>query len=244
MRKSFIFLSLLTALLAADTSCKKNDTPIYSGKDNVYFSNNITTKADTLNISFGYNQPSYLDSTVKLIVKVLGNTAAVNRGYKVNVLADSTTAIAGLHYDALPDTFAILAGKVADTLRIVAHRTPDMQQTNYTLFLQLVPNDYFSTYMQYSATYRYNVIKMTINDILARPKNWLDVYLGTFTRKKIYLMAEILDLDIMTINSNTSIANLNYWGKYTQLYLNDKKAAGAPVYEDDGSVMIMGTAVQ
>lgn len=234
--------------LVAATSCKKNDLPFYSGADNIYFADNNTNKTDTAILSFGYALVKTTDSTASIVVKTIGSASAAERPYKVIVLADSTTAIAGTHYDALPQSFSIKPNKVTDTIAVKVHRTRDMQDSTFILTLRLQPNDYFNTYMSsntaVSAPYSYITYKLRINDIISKPKYWLTGYHGTFSRKKILLMAEVLETTVADISATSVIAEIIYQCRATQLYLNAQKAAGNPVYEDDGSLMSMGASVQ
>jgi hypothetical protein len=82
-----------------------------------------------------------------------------------------------------------------------------------------------------------------------QPKYWYAPYVGTFSRKKVYVMSQVLGLTPQQISdvtsSSTSLGTENYYGRTVQIYLNQQKAAGTPVYEDDGiTLMAMGTLVQ
>ncbi len=82
------------------------------------------------------------------------------------------------------------------------------------------------------------------NDIIKKPARWLDTYLGTFTRKKLLLMAQVLGFEPAYLDASVSIVEMTAYGKFMQRYLNEQKAAGNTVYEDDGSEMTMGPSVQ
>jgi hypothetical protein len=119
----------------------------------------------------------------------------------------------------------------------------------------LQDNNNFSTGMKTKitnsitgASFSYIKYKIFLNDILAPAKYWFVPYLGTFSRKKVYTMAQVLGITPQQINdvtsSSTTLSVENYYGRAVQIYLNQQKAAGTPIYEDDGSLMTMGTSVQ
>jgi hypothetical protein len=83
-----------------------------------------------------------------------------------------------------------------------------------------------------------------INDIIKKPTRWLDFYLGTFSRKKLNLMVEVLNVDPQYMDTNISIAETLAYGKFMQRYLNEQKAAGNLILDEDGQPMNMGSAAQ
>jgi uncharacterized protein YpmS len=224
----------------------------------VYFTNNYNTSLDTTVVTFAYSSTSIKDSVFAIPVSVMGNVVKTDRSYKV-VVADSSTAQAGVQYDALQDTFKIHAGRVVDTLKIKLHRTVDLQTTPVNIILLLQPNSNFNTDIQSritnsitGASFSYIKYKIVLNDVLTQPKYWLSSYMGTFSRKKIYTTASVLNVPVATmldiLQNNTgsvAISSQNFWGRSMQIYLNQQKAAGTPVYEDDGTtLMLMGPSVQ
>jgi hypothetical protein len=244
----------LALLLLMFASCKKESIMKYEGSNDVYFSTNNKTSIDTGLVSFGFAMASVTDSIVSIPVAIMGQVSNQPRACKV-IVADSSTAKVGVHYDALPDTFKIGAGKTVDTLRLKVHRTADLQQNTVTIILLLQDNSNFSTTMKTKitnsitgASFSYIKYKIFLNDILAPAKYWFVPYLGNFSRKKVYVMAQVLGITPQQINdvtsSSTTLSVENYYGRAVQIYLNQQKAAGTPIYEDDGTLMVMGTSVQ
>ncbi|MNL27129.1 hypothetical protein D3C87_1486980 [compost metagenome] len=71
--------------------------------------------------------------------------------------------------------------------------------------------------------------------------------MGAFSRKKLFLMAEVAEIKNLGDLDNTTITTIPktiYYGTFMQRYLNEMKAAGKTIYEDNGSEMIMGPSVQ
>lgn len=244
------YIVMAVILASVLTACKKQGLTYYSGNSNIYFTTNFANTIDTGLVSFGYAPPEVKDSVVKIPVSVMGPVSAVDRTYKV-LIEEGSTAKSGTHYDAVQGTYTIRAGRNVDTLALRLHRTADMQTASVSLILTLQPNENFQTAMQTRITntntgafISYITYRLIVNDILTRPKSWLDFYEGAFSRKKITMMALVLGVGIADISNNSSIPQLIYWGRATQLYLNEQKEKGNIIYEDDGTVMAMGPGVQ
>ncbi|MES2332026.1 MAG: DUF4843 domain-containing protein [Bacteroidota bacterium] len=257
MKKIKYSSAILLVVVTCFLSCKKEDIPTYSGNTAIYFTNNYRNNVDSGMLTFSYSLSSVKDSVFSIPVSIMGMAADVDRAVKVVVL-DSSTARAGVHYELLSQTFAIRKGKLADTLKIKLLRTADIQNAAVSLILQLKPNDYFTTDMQSVVTnsvtgssFSFLKYRLMVNDILSKPKYWGTSTMGNFSRKKVYLTASVLNLqltnmfDILLNNTNSqSLPAQTYWGRSMQIYLNQQKAAGTPVYDEDGSLMIMGSSVQ
>jgi hypothetical protein len=249
----------VVAISASLASCTKQGIATYSGTESVYFTKSYSTGANTTLVTFAYSPSTVTDSLFAIPISVLGNVSQTDRACKITVVDSSSTAIAGVQYDALQDTFKIHAGKVVDTFRIKLHRTPDLQTAGVTLTLMLQPNENFNTDMnsqiinaQTGASFSYVTYTISLVDILTQPKYWLTTYMGNFSRKKVYLTAAVTGVPIATMldilqndTGSASVGDQNFWGRTMQLYLNQQNAAGTPVYEDDGvTLMLMGDSVQ
>jgi hypothetical protein len=233
-------------------SCEKGLEP-YHGNNGIYFRDNKTKFLDTSFVTFGFSGPGVTDSVISIPVSALGMTANSDRPFKL-VVVDSSTAKAGVHYDALSETMTIKAGEVGTSVKLKLHRTPDIQINPVYLVLELLPNEHFQTdvrtFSNGSGTSKATSFKLWINDILTQPSKWQTPYMGTFSRKKLYLTASVLGLDIQEminiLNGTDGTVALNAqiaWGRSMKLYLNQQAAAGTPVYEDNGSRMAMGPQV-
>ena len=240
----FIVAILLTVTMV---SCQK-ELISYQGKPDIYFNDPIAVSADSIAISYGFTTAQ--DSVQKVIVDVTGALSSADRPYKLEV-DPSSTAVAGTHYDALPTSFFIKKNQVRDTLYIKFHRTPDMLTSTPVLVLNLVPNDNFVTEMKNKVvnattgkTLSYIQYRILVNDIIAKPARWLDSYFGTFTRKKLFLICNYLNISPAYLNAGISVSELTAYSRVIQRYLNDQKAAGNTIYEDDGTIMAMGSAAQ
>ncbi|MDQ0636725.1 hypothetical protein QF042_000290 [Pedobacter sp. W3I1] len=253
MKKIKLYTAGLLVMILAN-ACKKNlDT--YTGQNNIYFNEagrlpafNGEVIRDSTVMSFSLAKNT--DSVVNMIIKITGAVSDQDRSYKL-VIDPVSTAIPGKHFDALPQTFSIKKNKLQDTVKIKFHRTADLQAQNYTLFFKLVANENFSTEMvdkliNATTGQRLSFIRYRwfLNDIVKKPGRWTDGYLGVFTRKKLSLLAQVLNVEPSYLDTSVSIAEITAYGKFMQRYLNEQKAAGNTIYEEDGSEMIMGSLVQ
>jgi len=244
---------LLTILIATVglSACEKGLEP-YHGDSSVYFRNNKVNAVDSGFLTFGFSDPSVRDSVISIPVSAMGMTSTSDRPFKL-VVNDSSTARAGVHYEALSGT-SIPAGAVATTIKLKLLRTSDMQTAPVSIILQLLPNEHFQTsvgsFSNGSGKSSATRFKLWITDIMTKPKYWDAGYMGGFSRKKVYLTASVLGLNVQemidilngtdgTVAVNAQIA----WGRSMKLYLNQQAAAGTPVREDDGSLMVMGNLI-
>lgn len=244
--------TLFILIIGTLAGCAK-DLKTFNERPVVYFQNAVEAKDntgqlyDSTVITFAYAAASLKDSLVTVAIKVTGAPAAEDRPFILKVL-DSSTAVAGKHYDIV-SPMVIPAGKVTAQLQIKFHRQPEMLMQPFQIYLALAANEHFGTDLLvknlgggkfvYTTWHR-----VKADDVLARPMYWLDTYLGTFSRKKLYLMSEILEIPINKLNTSASVAEVNFYGKFMQRYLNEQKSNGNIIKEDDGSDMVMGPSVQ
>lgn len=236
-------------------ACEK-DLRTYEGKSTIYFLHALSSiypnlePSDSLNLTFAFS-PEKTDSVQIIPVRVTGEATETDRSFTVS--ADPvSTAKAGEHYERIPGGLVIPAGNVVGEVPIKFLRTPEMETDTFTLVLKLQPNEHFVTNMadkvENATTGKvrsFRQFRVMVNDVLNRPMRWLDYYCGTFTRKKLVLMSSVLDIPLDAMNKTTAtIPNIIYWSKSMQLYLNDQRASGNIIYEEDGTEMVMGPGVQ
>lgn len=257
MNNNRYILAIILLFCIAGMACKK-ELKTYDGLTGIYFAPAIDTRnavgVDSTAMSFTFAKAGLKDSVMRLVVRISGNPTERDRVFKLNIHPTST-AVAGQHYEILNPDFMIRAGTVADTLKIKMKRTPDMLTQTFILRLKLEANENFDTPMQDRVVnlvtgkkLSFTTYTFSINDIVKKPQAWIDGYLGTFSRKKLFLLAEVAeiknigDLDNFSL---TPISKLIYYGTFMQRYLNEMKANGKTIYEEDNTTeMIMGTSVQ
>jgi len=248
--KRIIYCILGLMALTTLNSCEKQ-LMTYEGKPGIYFNETARLQkfqgevlTDSVALSFALLASNEIIQPI--IVAATGNPATEDREYKL-VIDPVSTAISGTHYDGLPKTFTMKKNKFIDTIFIKFKRTPDLLVKGVTLFLNLEANENFVAELKDKVTSastgkKISFIKYRVflSDILKKPTRWLDGSFGTFTRKKLFLMCEFLNITPGFIDASISIAESSAYGKLMQRYLIDEKLAGRTVYEDDGQEMSMG----
>ncbi|WP_164111884.1 MULTISPECIES: DUF4843 domain-containing protein [Sphingobacterium] len=169
-----ILLYTLTLFLLA--SCAKEAGLNYSDKDRVYFAYNYKflnqiREFDKTIFSFGMAEEDVKEDTVSIAVKLLGQPADHDRFYKISVLADSTTAIEGVHYKSISSTQKFKANLFVDTLKIVVLREA-LSSSHITQEKKII-----SLYIEESEDLGIGVnkgarTKVEINNYLSEPKWW------------------------------------------------------------------------
>jgi hypothetical protein len=198
-------------------------------------------------VEFGFN------------VMVTGEPKDYDRPYRVGVVADSTTAVAGTDF-ILPEGGVIKAGEVSDSLYVKLLKNDKLQETSVRLYIQVLPNEHFSTnFSQFAHDGReYNVFDprvydLTFTSMMTKPY-WWESYstsnpvengnLGYFTAKKITLINELYSLTyadwLKTDEGGTGAINLTrvkvIYKKFAR-YLIEQYKNRTPVQEADGRLM-------
>jgi hypothetical protein len=266
--KRSIYISLLALLLA---SCKK-DMMEYEGMEGIYFAvqNQNAVSNKTVYRSSSYiefvKQPDDVHEMQALIkVAITGAVKDHDRAFRVAINADSTTAVAGVHYVPIGETFMIPAHAVEGYIPITVKRTPDMQTTNIKIGLRLVANENFglafpkwvaipelnTTSLGGDSAFDASLHTINVNDLMVQPTVWpgsIAIGLketglwGAFTRKKIELMFQMFDLEYIDFSSTTTMPSVLQTLISLEMgrYLKNQFNAGTPVLEDDGRLMWCG----
>ncbi|TCC97785.1 DUF4843 domain-containing protein [Pedobacter hiemivivus] len=259
MKRNIYVIAVILFFFGGIIGCKK-DLKTYEGEGGIYFpssyrfSNGLQIGVDSTLISFAYAKTTAKDSTIFLPVKIDGKVADIDREFKLSI-TPASTAVEGTHYEMLSKTFIIPANQITGVIGISLKRTPDMLDKNFLLVLKLEENTNFKTLMQdvvinTTTGKKKSYIQHTlwINDILKKPRSWLDTYMGPFSRKKLFLLADLAEINDIADLDNTSITTIPktiYYGTFMQRYLNEMRAMGKTIYEEDGvTEMIMGPSVQ
>lgn len=233
-------------------ACEEENIATYSGKDVIYFQWAVegyrTAKIDSTSITFAFELPSQVtDSLVEIPVKVQGFTSTNDRSVNVKVLEESTAQL-GVHY-SMPDNITIPANSVIGYIPITFNRTADMKDEVFSLKLQLLENESFETTLwgtdkssNADRLLSYTEFEVTVSDILTEPDRWfmLSGWLGTFSAKKLYLLAEVNEIPIPNYNELPNIVEFFGHVAVMKAYLAAQKQAGTPVLEEDGTEMTLG----
>ena len=243
-------IGVMCLVVLSITACETKETMVYEGKDVIYFSQALERRLDSIPISFAFDLENVIGKIVDVKVQVQGYTKSYDRIAQLEILDDQTTAIEGVHFN-LPKEIVILKDSVYADIPVEFIRTDDMETEIFNLKFKLVPNDHFETTLtgdqtsSNSKTSRpvvYDEFEISVSDQLVEPSIWnrfMVYYLGDFSRKKIYLFAEVNEIPVPDFSRFPNLGTIfNQVAKFKS-YLNAQKAAGTPVLEDDGTEMII-----
>ncbi|WP_316791612.1 DUF4843 domain-containing protein [Pedobacter frigoris] len=241
-RNILMLWSFMLATIAL-SSCDQEIDHMYKEKARIQFKyytldfNKKMIVNDKTTFSFGMKDDKIIKDTAKIVVEFLGSASDKDRTYKIKVVADSTTAVAGIHYEPVSNTQIFRAGRLKDTLKIVVDRTK--LSTSFTtpenkrLTLEMEPSEDFNLGMKDGLR-----TNLYINNYLSEPVWWKDglrlPYIGFYHPKKWKIL---ISFNASFSNSETCEFNYNNQGRsYFQglaSYLN-----AIPTFDDESGARI------
>lgn len=197
-------------LLGILSSCSENERMTYSEKPGVYFPDYVED-ADSLVYSFLISQSD--EDVINIQVKLLGALLDTPGKYKI-VVSDKSTAVAGHHYEALPETFEFPAATPVTSFPIkVLKPGTELDDKIVTLELALEPTEDLDLgYLD-----RVNMRLMITNQIV-KPSYWdmpLALYFGEYSQAKhlkcIELMGHDFPLTADELMDYNGTSGYRYW---------------------------------
>jgi len=263
-------VAILTFLLPL-ISCEK-EMMNYKGVEGIYFAVQYGPSYGS-ELTWAYQPSSDIEfvklteneTTYRVKVMITGALKDYDRKFKVEINPDSTTAILGVHYNALPENLVIPAQARSTTIPVILKRTPDLQKEGKKIGLRLVANENFQlSFPEWDAIPSYSASNgpitkkfdaslhtIKINDFMVQPAVWIGSIQagnresgswGAFSRKKIELMCRLMDLTYADFGSTVTMPSVRSGlvGSECARYLIEQFNAGTPVLEDDGRLMFIG----
>lgn len=172
----FSFLGLM--------ACKKQNDLVFRENSNIYFDftdEKKGTRLDSFFYSFALFPEKSVD-TMLLPVRISGPRTNYDRWFKLAVVANGSTATAGLHYKALDTAYKIPADSGNAYIPLILYATdPLLAEKSMIIKLQLVPSGSFGNDFQ-----NYDTAKITFSNMLEQPLWWLvwQGELGVYSRVK------------------------------------------------------------
>ena len=233
MRK--ILYSLIFCTLACwMASCDQDIDFAYEGKARIQFQHYTTDwngnrhYADTLAITYGLLPDSITIDTAKVVIEFLGSPSDQAKTYYVSVVEDSTTAIAGTHYEPIAHEQTFRPNELTDAVRIVVFLS-DLSNVyinpeDYQLYLQLEASPDFDLGLNGGL-----IKKIKLNNYMSEPDWWYsNTGLGFFHPKKWQIL---ISFNEEYANQHTCPFDTNNEGKEYARGLSNYLNA-IPTYDD------------
>ena len=225
--KNLLYTTLL-CLTGTLASCSNEDIDAFdNGKSYIYFDvpyqldafgNATTFRSDSISYSFALDELSITNTTLNVVVKVIGTPVDYDRPYDIELISDQTNAISTAWDESILNNRSIKAGELTDTIRMVISREPELQERWMQVCMRILPNDNFR--LGYG---NLETVKVSFSDILSEPSwwsSWANVF-GPFYREVYLKWIEIYYEGADTTTSLEHGAPL-WWGNMpsTSTYLN------------------------
>lgn len=202
----------------------------------------IKEARDSMIVSLAFDGTEEGYHVTLIPVSISGNVVDYDRPLSCTIGAN-TTAVKGEHFEIADEYSIIPANKRIGAIAVMLNRANFIDKI-HAIDVNLIPNVHFQTNyttIERSAadTTKVNMqqFRLYVSSFLEEPSSWTTNYLGTFSRKKVYLVLELTGGDINEFYPEIGTPDVSLmiaWGKVLKKYLTDKKAAGETVYEEDG----------
>lgn len=224
--KSKILLAVAVTVMAM--ACAKEQIPTYSeaaGGRFIYFSK---AEKDSSDVSF-YSYPGQTSIEYPVVVKSTGYSTE-DRSFSVKTLDEYTTA--GSADFSLPDRFTFRPESEVDTFYVRLNYSPKLDKEKVRIVLELEETSDFKLGMTDS-----RVAIIWFHNNLVKPGWWTSTvssyYLGPYSEAKYKLFLEVVKVDLDGADNSL----IRHYTLVFKKYLEDRKSAGNPALEDNGTEM-------
>lgn len=179
-------------LMGGLIGCVKDERLMFDDEARVYFNlledgTNLSGpgRNDSLDYSFAFLPAEIGSDTIFLKCRITGQ--AVDRDRRINIVAeDGGDAKSGYHYELINPI--IRAGQYADSIPLVLHRKPGLQDSVVTVVFRIEDsedllagyNDVSTSLPVLRAKYTRLQFKLSITDQLTKPTNWDNSWFPVF----------------------------------------------------------------
>lgn len=230
--KKILILSILLATLCA--SCKKNEIFSFKGTDSVYFQIGAKWNVVEDSINYTFAGKGLDEAVVRIRINLLGNASPHDRKVRVVVDAEETTAMEGMHYQALQDEYMLPADSVYLMLPVIVYNKDEtLENRSVILGLQLEGTED----LELGIVDRTKV-RLLINNMLKMPSYWdagLKSFFGAYSRTKHELCILLLGFDFPEDPDDYDIAD-PIWdvsGQFMSNYFEENY----PVYDENNNII-------
>jgi hypothetical protein len=247
MKKKFQIL-ILAIVAGFLFSCSKNDVINYSATDKAYFYERYMylgydeRRLEEMTYSFAVQKSSLVKDTIKIKVRLQGRVSDYDRIVKASIVADSTTAIAGVHY--VINDGCIKAGQYEGYIPVVVFRTEDLKGTTVKIKLKIVESEDLGV-----GVVEDNYIRLIVGDILLKPTNWPQWYgFGLYSENKYRFVIDVLGITDFPVANRYQTGPVD--GIYTAAQLfafayklqkayEEYRLVNGPIYMDDSASVLV-----
>lgn len=215
---------LAAALIVA--ACSKENIPTYkevSGERYIYFAK---AEQDSSDVSF-YSYPGQKVIEYPIVVKSTGYSTSEGT-FSVNVLKEYTTAGDGDY--SLAEKFTFRPESQVDTFYVKLNYSSKLDDEKVRIVLELNETPDFKLGMTDS-----RVAIIWFHNNLVKPSWWSSsvsaYYLGPYSDAKYKLFLEVVKVDLDGADNSL----IRHYTLVFKKYLEDRKAAGNPALEEDGT---------
>lgn len=187
---NIINCALLGAVLTL-AACSQQEIMDYDLPGKVYFNETVASgttagdvDVDSVNYSFAVKPDNLSQDTVKINIRLLGNTADRDRVFEAEAIADSSTAREGVDFEILQGVMK--ANEYDSYLPVIVKRTPEIKDKEIYVTLRLKDTD------DLTASTIHRIFKLRWGDMLLRPKNWPMAYWGNYNVNKYKFAISVL----------------------------------------------------
>ena len=276
MKSLYNFLLVMVVGVAV-SSCDKVELPDYSGMDAIFFDQQFfgennegwidtTRLVHKLYTPVSFASTNRKDTVLAIKVETAGYVRDYPRPFGVHIVSDSTTAIEGVEFELLDDTYAILPGNNSTCVHVKCNFTDRMYKDRLQIQLALDAGEHFvlpfSKYafgdmplrnsdpltdpVPESRNYDSSIHNIFLDCILTEPEAWPKPatihYLGEWSEEKFSLILQLVEYRGWTAVTFSSYDTMptgraQIVNNIVAKYLRDQYDKGEYVLEADGRLM-------
>lgn len=227
----------ITALATLLVSCKVEPLKEFTQKEaSIYFyvgfdeNNGYNTVITNIDKNMATCIEGY--SVVNVPVRCSGLASDRERKFKVAFDKEKSTAVEGVDFEKLPESFSLPAGEYGATIPVKLLVTDKLSNTKLILALSLQESNDFIL----GEKLRRN-ITITYSNMLSKPDNWLITYYKDYSRRKYQQFLIITGLEIFPTNAEITLNEYYYYtvvSRAMSKYFRDNY----PVYDEETQSVI------
>jgi len=208
------------------SACGKEERLMYKESPAIYFSRDFPLP-DSVNYTFVVKPDTLLRDTVYLNIRITGLATDADRKFNL-VIADSSTAIKGTHFDIGPAV--VKAGQYAVKFPVYLFRTPDMKNKVFSVYFRIASSDDFAE--GFAGNLKYQI---RVTDMLLKPSDWSDFFYGAYSLTKHQFMVSRLGTTAITMGTGAQFSEIMSILQKMRVELIRYENANGPLVDENGN---------